>query len=91
MSRFNEHYIKLEGSIMVLKNVLTHLRSAQKAIDGYTLWRINTDALYLEPIRNQKFEIQKMITEIDSMLTDFEDRRDAAYEIHELRGKGGVR
>lgn len=87
MSRFNEHYIKLEGSIMVLKNVLNHLRSAQKAIDGYNLWRVHTDALYLESIRDQRFELQKIITEIDAMLTDAEDRRDEEYEIHELRNR----
>ena len=87
MTRFNEHYIKLEVSIMALNNVLTHLRSAQQAIEGYTLWRAHTDSLYLEPMRYQRFEIQKIITEIDAMLTDLEDRRDADYEIHELRNR----
>lgn len=87
MSRFNEHYLKLQGSIMALRDVLTHLRLAQRAINRHTSWRCDNDALYLESIAKYSHETQRLITEIDAILTDIEDRRDSDYEIHVLRNR----
>ena len=85
MTRLNEHYIKSLGSIATLKNVLTHLRSAKKAIDQHTCWRVDTGALYLESISKYSNETQRLITEIDAILTDAEDRCYSDFQIHRLR------